>query len=243
MVDSYPFIPDLAAMTDLHGFSVVKFSGNPTDVVDRADPRMEAALIRPLEPSAEVMAEHNAKVAAHRADPENIAPPGLPPMNYEFFLPQDDTTAINLKRKFDVENPNKDSSDLYTNASQPGEQNDSFRYTNIRIYETGLQSDLHEQPYQEVAVALHDTETTNGASQGDDGTNPPRQKAAYYYPIIARQQLKPRRAAYLANLGLAAKDEEEGDRIDVVEVTIRDPDEEEAAKRSALRDELDTKDE
>ena len=246
-VDSYPLIPDLEAITSDYGFTVFKFSGNPTDTTGRPDPRLESALLRPLEPSAEVVAEYRVKMAAHQADPANVPGPNLPPMNFEFFLPADDTTASNLKRKFDVYDSENDSPSLYTNVAQETGEVDNFKYLHARAYETGLQQNHRDFPYQEVALALHDPELasqTNGAVDGTGSTlGKSRQKAAYYYPVIAKQQLKPRRNMHLAQLGLAGRTDEEEEKVDVVEVTVREPDADELEKRVGFRNEIDTKDE
>lgn len=242
VVDSYPIMPDLEAMTDNGGYTVIKLNGNPTDKLDSPDVRMEAALLRALEPSPEVLAEVNAKFEAFKADPEHNTDPGPPPMNYEFFLPSDEMTAINFKRKFDVEDPLKDSSELYTNTSQDADGPDIFRYNNVRSYETSSAQDNRQFPYAEIALALHDPKPSSGDVNGTRGETRRLQKAAYYYPVQLKTRLKPRRAAHLARMGLASRAQDDPNRIDVVEVMIQDPDEEEAAQRSRLAEELDTKD-
>ena len=244
VLDTYPILPDLEAMPDSGGYTMIRMGGQPTDKIDGPDIRLETALLRALEPPPEVMAAVQAKMEAFKADPENNKDPGPPPMNYEFFLPTDETTARNLKRKFDPEDPSRDSSELYTNASQDADAPDSFRYNNIRTYETDSTTDLRQFPYAEVAVALYDPEPSSKEMNGTSGeTLRLQQKAAYYYPIQLKTRLKPRRTVNLTQMGLAPRAvQEDPNKIDVVEVTVQDPDEEEAALRQKAAEELDTKD-
>ena len=233
MVGSYPILPDLKATTDDMGFVVVKFNGNPTDILDAPDPRMEAGLLRALEPTAETLLKFQKKQLAHKTNPSQYPDEPQMPLTYQFFLPTDNITAANLKRKFDIDNEDNDSADLYTSTSQEGEKG-YFRYTHIRMYETGLQTSHQANPYQEIALALHDPEFADNMADVSAGVGR-RTKAAYYYPIIAKQQLKPRREV---NLGMGKHDEEEGEKIDVVHVTIGAPDEDEIEKRGAFVDDL-----
>ena len=250
MLDSYPLVPDLEAITGDQGFTVFKFTGNPTEMTDRPDPRLESALLRGLEPAEEVIAEYRTKAALHKADPANAPEPNLPSMDFEFFLPTDDVTAHNMKRKFDVYDSEKDSDSLYTSVSQETGEVDIFKFTNARSYETGLQQNHRAFPYQEVALALYDPDldlatSANGAASDKDSDSAPaksRQKAAYFYPVIAKQQLKPKRAMNLAQLGLAARANADYEKVDVVEVKIGEPDDYETEKRTAFRKEIDTKD-
>ena len=244
MIDSYPLVPDLEAITSDQGYTVFKFNGNPTETTDRTDPCLESALLRPLEPSLEVVTEYREKMARYQADPANVPEPSLPPMNFELFLPTDDLTAHNLKRKFDIYDSEKNSASLYTNVAQESGEVNNFTYINARSYETGLQQNLREFPFQEVALALYDPDLAGDTSDDHaDSTSPAtRQKAAYFYPIMAKQQLKPRRAMHLAQLGLAARKDDGEERVDVVEVTVREPDENEAEKRVGYRGVIDTRD-
>ena len=98
LLDSYPILPDLNAMTDAGGYMVLKFGGNPANATSRYDDRMDVALLRSIEPTTAVMAEHAEKVLAHQADPENLPHPGPPKFDYEFFLPEERDSVDNIKR-------------------------------------------------------------------------------------------------------------------------------------------------
>ena len=228
MLDSYPILPGLDAMTDDVGYYLVKFSGNPTDLTNRPDVRMEAGLLRPMDPSPEVVAEYNAKLKAHQVDPKKHPEEPLPDLSFEFFLPEDDRTAGNLKRKFDVDDLDKDEPGLYTNSSKQDENNDNFRLNHLRVYDMGLQVSHKTNPYQEVALALHDPESASGTN-GETTERARLQKAAYYYPLVAKQQLKPRRNVQLQHGPV--RHEEEVEKIDVLEVTIEGPNVEETRRR------------
>jgi len=219
----YPMLPDLDATTDDSGYMVAKFYGLPTDITDYHDPKMDAAFLHPLELPADQVAEYQAKAQAYEADPAHNSPPPAPAFDYEFFLPHDDITTENYKLKVDVENPNKDDSKLYTYNSHGGPENDSFHFDKVREYETGLQSANAAFPYQEVALVLHDpaAESTSRLPKG-----------AYYYSIVSKVQLKPRRGNHLAQAGLAAgKTDDQREKIDVALVAIREPNDAEIAKR------------
>ena len=230
VVDSYPLVPDPAGLTDDNhgGYAIVKFLGNPTDVTTQFDERLETSLLRALEIDPEAMVDYTQRMAAHKANPDGVAEPALPTLHYELFLPGNSVTATSLKRKRDVEDPERDSSALYTDTSKESQENDCFKLNNVREYETGIQTSCSEAPYQEVALALYDPEI-------EDLEVPSRlQKAAYFYPIVSKTQLKPRRAAQLARLGLASQPEveERSERIDAVNLTFREPDEEEVELRA-----------
>ena len=222
-VGTYPIFPDLDATTDDSGYMVAKFSGLPTDITDYHDPKMDAAFLHALDLPPDQVAEYQAKAQAYEADPVHNPPPPAPAFDYEFFLPQDDITTENYKLKVDVENPNKDDPKLYTYNSHGGPENDSFRFEKVREYETGLQSS-NAAPYQEVALVLHDPV----------GSTSRLPKGAYYYSVVSKVQLKPRRGNHLAQAGLAAgKTDDTRQKIDVALVAIREPNEAEVAKRDA----------
>ncbi|MCJ1243161.1 hypothetical protein MMC30_000358 [Trapelia coarctata] len=218
----YSILPDIDATTDDSGYMVAKFSGLPTDITDHHDPKMDAAFLHPLELPADQVAEFQAKAQAYEADPAHNPAPAPPAFDYEFFLPHDDITAENYKLKVNVENPNKDDPKLYTYNSHGGPENDSFRFEKVREYETGLQSANTAFPYQEVALVLHDPA----------GSSSRLPKGAYYYSVVSKVQLKPRRGTHLAQAGLAAgKTDDERQKIDVALVAIREPNDAEVAKR------------
>ncbi|MCJ1298619.1 hypothetical protein MMC08_001409 [Hypocenomyce scalaris] len=246
LLDSYPVLPDLDAFTDANGYVVAKFATAPTHATDSYDSRMEVGLLHPLDLDPEVAAELEAKRIAHEVDPVKNPPPGHPPYNYEFFLPDDATTAENVKKMFDVDDPDNDDASLYTYDDKDARQQ-CFRYSRLRTYETGLQSGNAEKPYNEVALALHDPELADQMAHANlDGSKVPSddrlEKAAYYYPILQKMQLKPRRSKNIAQLGMARRnDDEEAEGVDVVDLVIGEPNEAEVAKRSNHRAGCDVK--
>ena len=248
LLDSYPILPDLNAMTDAGGYMVLKFGGNPANATNKYDDRMDVALLRPIEPAAAVLNEHAEKVAAHQADPENIPHPGPPKFDYEFFLPEDRDSVDNIKRKFDPHDPDKDEQSLYTCHSRTTYEH-SFRYLHQRVYETSLQNVHIEHSYEEVALGLYDPDLERQMAginvednpTGDNLTH--SQKGAYYSPITIAVQLKAKRSKHLAQLASANAAgmyaEEDVNKVDVVDVVVGDPDETESDRRKVFRLEID----
>ena len=246
LLDSYPILPDLNAITDSVGYMVTKFAGNPSNATDRYDERMDVCLLHPIELSAEQQSDYQAKQSAHEADPVHYPAPGLPAFDYEFFLPSMEESTKNIKKMFDVNDPERNDQTLYK-GTRKNSSRGSFRYNNVRLYETGLQSNTSDHQHQEVALALYDPEPgkgmTGAEADGSGGLSVRRQKAAYYYPIISKVQLKPRRSKHLAQLGTQAATGtgvgDEVDKIDALDLVIRDLDEIEIAKRASHKAELD----
>ena len=235
LVASYPIIPDLNAVTDSGAFMVTKFTSNPTQSTSKRDIRMDVGLMQPMEIKPEVEAEFKAKQAAHEADPVHVPAPSGPDFSYQFFLPPDEQTAEKIKKKLDVNDPDKDDGALYTKTNADGDG--SFRYDHVRIYDTARQSGNPNQPYKEIALALRDPGMEDDVASIGFG-QPPKStgsqgKAAYYYPIAQKLQLKPRRNKNLAQLGLAGKNADEDDeKLDAVDVVVTEPDEVEVSRRA-----------
>jgi RNA polymerase II-associated factor 1 len=215
-VDTFPLLPDFEAATDDGQYMVTKFHGQPTDVTDRHDPRMDACLIRALEIEDQIFSVYQEQQAAHEADPASYPEPIKPTFDYEFFLPPDEHTAQNYKRKIDLEDPDHDDPSLYTHrSSQITRENDCFRYDKIREYETGHYADNTAHPYQEVALVFWDPKGM-GKSR--------LKKGAYVYPTGSRVQLKPRRTHIVGRA-------DEREKIDVANVSVRDANEVEITAR------------
>ena len=148
--------------------------------------------------------------------------------DYDFFLPSDEAVAASFRQKFDADN--HDRNDPGSHTQKAGDGSDHFRYNYLRTYNASRRVDSIGQQYKEVALALHDNE-----HDGEDT----EEKGAYYYPIITKMQLKPRRNKNLAQLGLASQAvEEESEKIDWMNVTVGEPEEEEVAGRARHRAEL-----
>ena len=235
LVAAYPIIPDLNAITDSGAFMVTKFTSNPTQSTNKRDTRMDVGLLQPMEIKPEVEAELKAKQAAYDADPAHHIAPAGPDFSYQFFLPPDELAADKIKKKLDVNNPDKDDEVLYTKTNAEGDG--SFRYDHVRIYDTARQSGNPNQPYKEIALVLRDPELedkmTNTESGQSQKSTSSQGKAAYYYPIAQKLQLKPRRNKNLVKLGLAGKNaDDEDEKLDAVDVVVTEPNEIEAARRA-----------
>ena len=249
VVDSYPLIPDLNSLTedDTGGYAVIKFLGNPTEINHKFDERLETALLYSEEPDPDIQADYNARLVLHKANPTAHPAPQRPTVNLEFYMPDDEAQSRRMKRKRDVRDAEKDSAELYTDIDHhhpDGEEIPCFKLRNIRAYETGLQQLLVETPYQEVAIALHDREERDGDGGDDDGEEEGgdgMQKAAYFYPVVAKSQLKARRAVAMPQLGLGSQVEAAGRRNIELFVRYRDPDEEDLAHRDEILERLDAK--
>ncbi len=203
LVDAYPLKPDLEAITDSGSYLVTKFVGNPTAGTKARDTRMDIGILYPR--------DHD----SGRQD-------------WDLFLPADESTANNFKRKFDVNDPDRDDPGLYTHKANDDSGN--FKYSYLRTYDKGRRTETPGQHYREVALALHDP--------GNDGRDS-QDKGAYYYPVATKMQLKPHRNKNLAQLGLASQAvDEELPKIDWINVTVREPEEEEMAGRAMHREQL-----
>ncbi|KAF2097092.1 Paf1-domain-containing protein [Rhizodiscina lignyota] len=189
LVDSYPLLPDWDAIPQTQdgvpsAFATFKFITNPTGKTDSYDERLDVAILRqrnelPEEERA-IMAERN---AAYEKDPVNNDR-YLPKAEYTFFLPDESTNVRGVKRKFDVFDPEKDDDALYGTTGDDddlglGEEKTSFRYNNIRIYSTYQQRVNLEDPYECVAIALHDPEDESRLEKG-----------AYFYPIAQQSNIR-----------------------------------------------------
>ncbi|KAI4219293.1 MAG: hypothetical protein L6R36_008419 [Xanthoria steineri] len=238
-IDFYPILPDLEAGTDAGDYMVAKFSTNPTHVANKRDTRVDVGLLRPIDDEA-MLAEYSAKIAAHEADPARIPHPGGAPFNYNFFLPTDEASANNLKKKLDVDDPDRDNANLYTAKNRDGKE--VFRLERQRTYETGRATAQDaNHAYKEIALALRDPEldvtTQDAILDSDDPSQQRLKKGAYYYPIMQKIQLKPHRSKNLAQLGGASRfnDEDDDKRVDAWDVIVDDLDDNEKAKRSLNR--------
>lgn len=210
LLDVYPLVPDLEAIPDSGAYMVTKFAGNPTAATEARDIRMDMGIIHGRENKGA--------------------------LEYEFFLPVDEVQMNNIRRKSDINDPEKDDPALYTHKGDSGA---TFRFEHLRTYEAARRIDQPHQQYKEVALALHDAEP--GLDLGLDVAL--QEKGAYYYPIVSKMQLKPRRKKNLAQLGLAnqAADDEPRD-FDWMNLDIREPDEVEVSSRTAHREALESTD-
>ncbi|CAD6594101.1 MAG: hypothetical protein ASARMPREDX12_008590 [Alectoria sarmentosa] len=221
LLDAYPLKPDPDAVTDSGAYMITKFAGNPTPATEARDIRMDVGILYPRE----------------------LAPDTY---NYEFFLPADETAIQNVMRKLDVNDDACDDPALYTDKAPDG--SGVFKFDFLRTYEPGRGSTRGDQQYREVALALHDPEldrqtASTESTARDDGIDP-LDKGAYYYPVLSKVQLKPRRNKNLVQLGLASQVmDEETQKFDGIRLTVREPDEGEKAKRATHREHVEPDDE
>lgn len=237
VLDSYPVLPDLDAFPDGGSYFVFKFQSNPSSHDAQSyDERLDVALLRPLELSEEASSKREAQQAAHNADPTHIPPPGLPAYDYEYFLPEQEHAVRGVKRKMDPEDLERENAELYTDVSNEAEGKRCFKYARVRAYETYQQvgGDPEAVYNDTIAIALHDPAmSAPGTETGTAKKKTRLQKAAYVYPVVQRTSLRPRRAVPNATLGVRGRVDES--KIDFLQVTVRDPAEEELGDRSAVR--------
>ena len=221
LLDAYPLKPDLDAVTDSGAYMITKFAGNPTPATEARDIRMDVGLLYPRE----------------------LAPDTY---NYEFFLPANEVATKNVMRKLDITHDACDDPALYTDKAPDG--SGVFKFDFLRTYESGRGSTRGDQQYREIALALHDPEldrhsaSTEYAARGNDID--PLDKGAYYYPVLSKVQLKPRRNKNLVQLGLASQATgDEIQKFDGIRLTVREPDEGETAKRATHREHVEPDDE
>ena len=210
LVDSYAIKPDLEAFPDSGTYMVVNLIGNPTNNTRSHDTRVDVGLLHPEE----------------IADNKH---------SFEFYLPKNSEEAKNIKSQFDSTDPDRDDPSLRTTLNRSGIA--CSRYDFHRTYDMYREVDSTLQPYKEVALALHDPGLDRKTSnyQEDDTQD----KAAYYYPIGTKMQLKPRRNKNLAQLGLASQQQQENsERADAYDLVIRDADQAEIEQRESHREEL-----
>lgn len=260
LVDSFPILPDLDACPDTGGYILIKFATNPGGTTDRYDERLEHAILRPLELRPELQAAHDALVAAHAADPSKPAA-GPPPFDYELLLPhplkakdekqsQEESQSQEraqllekVRQKFDFNNPHRDDPALYFSENkQLGLK--TLGYKSVRAYETATTTAPGHPKFSEVALALYDPDQIRGPEADGEGAAPPRkkQKAAYYYPILQKTQIRPRRSNVQPSLmggGTHQDEEAAADLVHRLEITVGDPDEAELRKRVRMRREYD----
>lgn len=214
LLDAYPLKPDLDAVPDSGAYMITKFAGNPTPVTEARDIRMDVGILYPRE-----------------LDPDCY--------NYEFFLPDNEVSAKNVMRKLDVTDDACDDAALYTDKAPDG--SGVFKFDFLRTYESGRGSTRGDQQYREVALALQDPEFDQKSASKEHTARgsgiEPLDKGAYYYPVLSKVQLKPRRNQNLVQLGLASQATgDEAQKFDGIRLTVREPDEGERVKRATHRE-------
>ncbi len=234
LLDSYPILPDLEAVPEAGAYVITKFHTNPVAESDRYDERLDVAILRPMHLDAEQQALMDAQMAEHEANPSVPAP--VPNYEYEFFLPAAAGSVPNIRRRWDVRDPAADDPALYDSENRDT-GNRFFRYDRVRAYETTVQTGDRQDPHGDtVVLALHDLGGADAANDGDEeddeeegteGSPRPRrrrrlQKAGYYYPVVQRLYIRPRRAHGVGGrAGQPVNPDEE--RIDYMEAAVHGP--------------------
>ncbi|KAF2487779.1 Paf1 complex protein [Neohortaea acidophila] len=215
LLDSYPVLPDLDALPSTACFMLAKFITNPLASSRGYDHRLDAAILRQKN-DEQAYARWNHRNEEWKQS-SSTKPQPIPEDDYEYFVPLEATSVRSIKRKLDVNDPEHDDDELYTDDGPDGRR--LFKYSRLRTYETYQQSGDPASFYDDhVALALHDPDETVGAVPG---MTQRLQKGAYFYPIMQRTSLRPKRNVGQMAFSQAADDE----KIDELDVTVADVDE------------------
>ncbi|KAH9871795.1 hypothetical protein J1614_006052 [Plenodomus biglobosus] len=225
LLDAYPLLPDWDATPDTGSYMLFKFQAPPVNnPSDRSyDPRLDVAIVRPAGQTIEDHEIYLQNYEEHRKDP--TAPTPIPRYQFEYFLPPSREKVPGIKRNFTTHDPNNEADiDFDIAEDDEGQPRKCFKYENIRTYETTAQTgDPHDTYGDVVALALHDPEKHESERLRDTSL----QKAAYFYPIIQRTSIRPRRPGR-PNLT------EEQQKVDVIEAAGKEPGNE-AERREVFR--------
>jgi RNA polymerase II-associated factor 1 len=149
---------------------------------------------------------------AYNQDPvSNPKPANL--MNYDFYLGQSRADADRFRRKFDVDDADRDEEDLYTHRGDTGGY---FQFNRIRAYETAQETELdHPTKYEdEIILSINEKDTDSS------------QKAVFYYPIMQRSTIRPQRTRNIARTNYGLAEDDEPQVVDQLDLTVDDPTEE-----------------
>lgn len=211
LISAVPLLPDVDAFPEPGGYVLVKFLTNPVPPSNHYDTRVASSILIPIPATEE---ENELKEAAKKAwelDPDNNPPP-VENIEYNMFMPETASDAKNIKRKFDVLDPEHDSINLYSNIDDTStEKRGYFRLKRLRAYESAAVVNTLDRKYgDEVAIAMH------------DGTDGRHQKAAHYYPVVQRNSIRPQRTKNIQKMrGMIGG--EEMKVMDMADLSILDP--------------------
>jgi RNA polymerase II-associated factor 1 len=210
LLDAYPLLPDLDAFPDSGAYVTVKFTHNPVQSSSTYDTRLLSGIFKPIERTEEEEVAYEAAMAAHERDPDRFPRPDNK-MNYEFYLASDPAAAAQFRRRFDVDDPERDSADLYPKRAN-GESAECFPFRRVRAYETSKEVELdHESKYSEELILAF-----------NEGTQSGRDRGLYYYPVMQRSTVRAQRSKNIARTVVGMQDGEET-MIDQLDVTVDEP--------------------
>lgn len=226
LLDEYPILPDLDALPDAGYYMVVKFINNPSTSDKAYDPRLDVGILRPVD-DPKVAAQHEQRLLEW--DEASGKPQPLAEFNYDFYIPSQEAAVRGIKRKFDVTDPENDDDALYTDDLPDGQR--GFRYERVRTYETSNQHGDPSNLFNDtLALALHDPSEEVGRVPG---VKKRLAKGAYFYPVIQRTALRPKRV--LKNTQVSLSD----DQYDALNIAVGDLEEEDISRRHDVRAKLD----
>lgn len=222
LLDSYPIVPDLEAIPSAGFYMVMKFISNPVATTGSYDERLDTAVIKPvIDEVAEAQFDDKLR---EWEESKSTKPAPIREYDYDYYVPVSSQVVPNLKRKLDVNDPDRDDDALYEDEEM--ESGPGFKYKRLRTYETYNQhGDLHNLYNDSVAMALHDPETAGEAGKR-------LAKGAYFYPLVQRTALRPQRP-------IGSRQYETKDIIDELHVRIADPTEEMSANQLGTRAQYD----
>lgn len=227
LLDSYPILPDLDAFPDTGNYMLLKYQTNPSDISTHYDPRLDVALVRPLDRTADEEAAYEERVALAKADPSRPTP--LPEFRYDILIPDNSDSVPAIKRKFDTQDPSNDSPDLYDYENTESGRK-AFRYKRLRQYETYQQAGNMDDPWNDSV----------GLMLNDGGSGRRLKKGAYLYPIVQRTSIRPVRPKKMGGLAKGQMNDDEEMIIGGMEVCVRGLNENEEERIDGYRAKYDT---
>jgi RNA polymerase II-associated factor 1 len=221
LLDSYPVLPDPEAIPTTGFFLCMKFIGNPI-AKGEYDERLDTAIIKPvIDEDAEVAFAERLR---EWEESKSTKPEPIREYDYDYYLPENPEAVRSLKRKLNVNDPENEDPALYTDEVADGQI--AFKYKRLRTYETYNQHGDGSNLYNDtVALALHDAEAADGLTKR-------LPKGAYFYPIVQRTALRPKRV-----VGNRLYDQQE--KIDELNVMVGEPNEDLVASQMEKRAMLD----
>jgi RNA polymerase II-associated factor 1 len=210
LIDAYPMLPDLEAFPDSGAYVTVKFTNNPVPTSSQYDTRLLSGIFKPIERTVTEEQAYDAAMEAYERDPRHNPKPNNM-MNYDFYLVDNPGAADLFRKRFDVDNPKRNSDELYPKTSGGGGGAKCFQFQRVRAYETAQETELdHHSKYSEEIVLAYNDDETKG------------QKAVYYYPVMQRSTVRSQRTKNIARtIGIQVGEEEQ--IVDQLDVTVDDP--------------------